>query len=99
MLKLLETFKKWWELLAFIVGAIMVVFSGCGWVVRKIDAQNVEMNKTIQMAEKSIIWNKDIPRIERASVCDDYLSRGFNSYTKKLCENVILNENYIEDND
>ena len=90
--KIMEKIKKWWGWATLIVTAFSVLIGGFVTVIRSIDAQNEEMNKTIQMAEKSIIWNKEIPKIERASVCDDYLSRGFNSYTKKLCENVILKD-------
>ncbi len=46
----------------------------------------------MRLSEKSIIWNKEIPKVERAEVCDMYLSAGYDSYTKKLCENVILQD-------
>ena len=95
MEKLIEKIKKYWGSITLIIGILSAVF-GCFWkIFTYFDYQNEEMAKTIQMAEKSIIWNKEIPIIERASVCDDYLARGYNSYTKKLCENVILQDESI----
>ena len=88
MKKFLDEIKKSWQwitLLTAVIGGFWSVF-------HYFDKQNDEMARAIQMSEKAIIWNKEIPVIERASVCDDYLSRGYNSYTKKLCENVILQD-------
>ena len=76
---------KWITLFATIITGFWTIF-------KYFDNQNEEIAKSIQMSEKSIIWNDNIPIIERASVCDDYLARGYNSYTKKLCENVILQD-------
>ena len=95
----MEKIKKWWGWATLIATAFSILIGGFVKTIRKIDDQNEEMNKTIQMAEKSIIWNDKIPKIERASVCDDYLSRGFNSYTKKLCENVILQDSTLSKTD
>ena len=92
MEKLFEKIKKYWGWATLTIAILSAIF-GCFWKIFKyFDEQNEEMAKTIQMAEKSIIWNTNVPVIERATVCDDYLSRGYNSYTKKLCENVILQD-------
>ena len=96
MKKVLEKIKEGWQWITLLITIIASVGGLSIKMVRYFDDQNEEMNRTLQMAEKSIIWNKDIPRIERASICDDHLSHGWNSYTKKLCENVILNEDYQE---
>lgn len=44
---------------------------------------------TQRMALKSVIWNDTVPLLERASACDDYLSLGYNSYTKEYCNHLI----------
>lgn len=90
--KFMEKIKKYWGWVTLIATILVAIF-GCFFkIFQYFDNQNEEMSKTIQMAEKSIIWNKEIPIIERAGVCDDYLERGYNSYTKRLCEKVILEE-------
>ena len=85
MKKILEKFKKNWELIVFLVGVLTFIWSGFQMIDSKLDI----ITKSIQMSEKAIIWNDNIPIMERASVCDDYLAQGFNSYTKKYCEKVI----------
>ena len=90
MEKFMEKLKKYWGWVTFVVSVLTILIGGFTAVLRGLDNQNEEMARAIQMSEKAIIWNKEIPKIERASVCDDYLARGYNSYTKKLCENVIL---------
>lgn len=92
MEKLMEKLKKYWGWITLSVAILTAIFGCFLKVFNYFDGQNEEMAKTIQMAEKSIIWNDKIPVIERANVCDDYLARGYNSYTKKLCENVILQD-------
>jgi len=44
---------------------------------------------TQRMALKSVIWNDKVPLMERASACDDYLSLGYNSYTKEYCSRLV----------
>lgn len=85
LFKTIEQNYKWLTLLISIVAGFWSVFV-------YFDNQNEDMARAIQMSEKSIIWNDNVPIVERASVCDDYLSRGYNSYTKKLCENFIMKE-------
>ena len=97
--KLMEKIKKYWGWTTLIVSIFSILIGGFTKVLKSIDAQNEEMAKAIQMSEKSIIWNKEIPKIERANVCDDYLARGYNSYTKKLCENVILQDEQLAEAD
>ncbi len=95
MKKFLNKIKDSWQWITLFV----TIIGGFWTIFKYFDNQNEEMARTIQMAEKSIIWNENIPVIERASVCDDYLARGYNSYTKKLCENVILQDEKIVRNE
>ena len=92
MKKTLEILKSNWQWITLLVAILGVGMTMGKWL----DSQNKEMARAIQMSEKSIIWNDQIPIIERASVCDDYLARGYNSYTKKLCENVILQDEKLK---
>lgn len=55
----------------------------------KYDELLENMRTTQQMSLKSVIWNQDIPVAERTSACDVYLSEGYNSLTKKLCEKIL----------
>lgn len=87
-MQILNKIKESWQWITLLI----TILGGFWGVFKYFDSQNEEMTKAIQMSEKAIIWNKEIPVIERANVCDDYLARGYNSYTKKLCENVILKE-------
>ena len=96
MEKIMNNLKKYWGWLTFGVSVISILVGGFAKILESFDAQNQDMAKAIQMSEKSIIWNDQIPIIERASVCDDYLARGYNSYTKKLCENVILQDEKLK---
>lgn len=90
--KFFTKIKKYWGWITLVVSIFSVLIGGFNLISNKIEAQNVDMAKAIQMSEKSIIWNDNVPIIERATVCDDYLARGYNSYTKKLCENFIMKE-------
>ena len=98
MEKFFEKLKKYWGWITLLISIFSFLIGGYNAISDKLEAQNADMAKAIQMSEKAIIWNKEIPIIERASVCDDYLSRGYNSYTKKLCENVILQDESLSMN-
>ena len=49
----------------------------------------IELKSIDQRSLKSLIWNKEIPLIERIDACDVYIHLGFNSYTKKYCEKLL----------
>ena len=52
----------------------------------------IQIKQTEQMSMQGIIWNKDIPLVERIRVCDAYIHLGFNSYTKRHCESLLKGE-------
>ncbi len=86
----MKKLKKYWGWTTLTVTILAAIF-GCFFKVFKyFDEQNEEMAETQKIAQQALIWNKEIPTVQRAEVCDIYLSKGFDSYTKKLCENVIL---------
>lgn len=90
--KIMGKIKKWWGWATIIVTAFSVVIGGFNKMTNYFDAQNEELAETSKLAQQAIIWNKEVPNIQRAEVCDLYLSKGFDSYTKKLCEKVILQD-------
>lgn len=84
-MKKLSKYKKIIQDVTILIGAITFLWTVFNWY-----SQSMETNKkTQQMSLKSVIWNESIPVVERASACDDYLELGFNSYTKKFCENIL----------
>ncbi len=99
MEKFMENLKKYWgwiTLITAILGAIVAIFLCFHRLFNYFDSQNEELAETQKIAQQALIWNKEIPNIQRAEVCDIYLSKGFDSYTKKLCENVILADEDIK---
>ena len=91
MKKFLNKVKESWQWISLFTAII-----GGFWTMFKyFDNQNEELSETSKLAQQAIIWNKDVPVIQRAEVCDLYLSKGFDSYTKKLCENVILQDEQL----
>lgn len=95
---MLEQFKRYWVAIAFIVGLFGTAFAFLHNNLNKYDELLENMRTTQQMSLKSVIWNQDIPVAERTSACDVYLSEGYNSLTKKLCEK-ILDESEVFNNE
>ncbi len=91
MKKFLKKVKESWQW----VSLFIAIISGFWTMFKYFDNQNEELSETSKLAQQAIIWNKDVPVIQRAEVCDLYLSKGFDSYTKKLCENVILQDEQL----
>ncbi len=95
MEKTITVIEKYWKFITTIVAIITFVVSlfSFGYkILDEMNAQNQLIESTAKLALKSLIWNRDIPKVERAENCDIYLSKGYNSYTKKLCENNILKD-------
>lgn len=90
--KIMEKIKKYWGWATILVAIFTTIISGFNTMTNYFEQQNEEMAETSKLAQQAIIWNKEVPVIQRAEVCDLYLSKGFDSYTKKLCENVILQD-------
>lgn len=97
--KIMEKIKKYWLWATLVVGIFSTLIGGFNKMTNYFDAQNEELAETSKLAQQAIIWNKEVPNIQRAEVCDLYLSKGFDSYTKKLCENVILQDEKLAKTD
>lgn len=44
---------------------------------------------------RNTIWNESIPLHDRLESCDSYLELGYNSETKKLCEKLLDEDEYL----
>lgn len=93
--------KDYYWLIATLLVIVGGFFSGMWWLFNKYQEildKNEEVIETIkttqQMSLKSVIWNENIPEIERISACDVYLAAGYNSATKKHCETIIEESDY-----
>ncbi len=90
--KFMKDLEKNWKYLTLLASVLVTLLGGFWKVGTWFNDQNKLLESTTKLAQKSIIWNRDIPKVERAEVCDAYLSKGYDSYTRKLCENYILSE-------
>ena len=97
MEKVMIAIEKYWRWATLIVSIFALIIGFCTNILTAIHNQDELLENTAKLAQKSIIWNRDIPVVERAEVCDLYLSSGYDSYTKKLCENVILNDSTLKE--
>ena len=80
--------KKYKSTISFIL--VLVSFISLLWgFFNTYNKTITTLNKTQQIALKSLIWNESVPLIERIEMCDEYVSLGYNSYTKKYCESIL----------
>ena len=85
----LKKLKENWLVITFFLSLLFGAFMFAHNLLNKIDEVQETINTTQQMALKSVIWNEEIPLVERASACDVYLSAGYNSLTKRECQAII----------
>lgn len=91
-MKVLEELKKHYVTIAFFIGLIWAAFNLHQGYLDANEEILTKLNTTQQMALKSVIWNDSIPLTERTSACDVYLGAGYNSLTKKHCQEVLIKE-------
>jgi len=89
LLQKLKDFKELYIVMAFFIGLVVSLFIGVHTLLNKNDEILKTIQTTQQMALKSVIWNDSIPLVERASACDTYLNAGYNSLTKKHCQDIL----------
>lgn len=85
----LKKFKEYWAIISSVIAIIIGVFMFFHNFLNQNDEILATIKTTQQMALKSVIWNEDIPLAERSSACDTYLNAGYNSLTKRECEEII----------
>lgn len=85
MKKLVEQIKLW----EFLVG-IVVTFVITMWMVFVAYDDFMTELKSIQKTTlRNTIWNESIPMHDRLESCDHYIELGFNSETKKYCNDLL----------
>lgn len=87
----LKKIKDNYILVVFLFGLIFSGFMFAHNTLNKYDELLNKLNTTQQMSLKSVIWNESIPKVERAAACDVYLGAGYNSMTKKECQDILEN--------
>lgn len=85
MKKLVEQIKMW-EFLVGIIATVLVTV----WAVFSVFNGFMDELKLIQkMTLRNTIWNESIPMHDRLESCDHYIELGFNSETKKYCNDLL----------
>lgn len=85
MKKLVEQIKMW-EFLVGIIATVLVTV----WAVFSVFHSFMDELKLIQkMTLRNTIWNESIPMHDRLESCDHYIELGFNSETKKYCNDLL----------
>ena len=73
----------------FLLGIIVTVLV-TGWAVFSLFYRFMDELKLIQkMTLRNTIWNESIPMHDRLESCDHYIELGFNSETKKYCNDLL----------
>lgn len=49
----------------------------------------IELKEIQKLTLRNTIWSENIPMHDRIESCDSYISLGFNSETKKYCEELL----------
>lgn len=50
---------------------------------------NEDLTEIRKLTLRNTIWNETIPMHDRLESCDTYIELGFNSETKKYCEELL----------
>lgn len=78
----IDLFKKWGGWIVATIGGLWFVFG-----------IYYKFNENMRIIQKSTlrntIWNENIPMHDRMESCDSYLKLGYNSETKKYCNELL----------
>lgn len=88
----LKKIKENYQLIIFFV-SILIAF--CGTYIKISNQYNeilTQLKTNQQMSLKSVIWSDSIPISDRVSACDTYIKAGYNSITKKHCNEILERE-------
>ena len=76
------------------ISGILISFVVFLWTTFGIYYKTTENLKIIQKSTlRNTIWNDNIPMHDRLESCDSYLALGYNSETRKYCDE-LLNKKY-----
>ena len=92
----IEPYLKLIVTLVSILILIGSVFAAYYRFVNKLDHIDRNVVKIEQISLKAMIWNSEVPLVERLGACDNYLALGFNSYTKRYCESLLNNKDVVK---
>lgn len=85
MEKLVKQIKLW----EFLVGIIVTIITVIWALFIAFDKFTDELKLIQKMTLRNTIWNENIPMGDRLESCDHYLELGFNSQTKKYCNELL----------
>lgn len=78
----LKLTKEFITLLVFFAGGFIGIYIYLSDYDKKIE----NIQKTTL---RTMIWSSDVPKHDRLEACDTYVNLGFNSETKKYCEEIL----------
>ena len=52
----------------------------------------LELSEIQKLTLRNTIWNENIPMHDRMESCDIYIGKGYNSETKKYCDEILEND-------
>ena len=81
-IKLILTFGGW------IISFIIFLWTTFGIYYRTTEDLKIIQKSTL----RNTIWNNNIPMHDRLESCDSYLALGYNSETKKYCNDLLESE-------
>lgn len=93
-MKTLKKLKEHYQLVIFFVGVVVAFCTTYIKISNQYDEILNQLRTNQQMSLKSVIWSDSIPISDRVSACDTYIKAGYNSITKKHC-NQILEESEV----
>lgn len=88
MKDLLDKLKITKELITIIVGFITVIVAGYTFLT----SINTRLEAIEKTTLRTMIWSQGIPRKDKLDSCDEYITKGYNSETKKYCEKLLEEE-------
>lgn len=93
-MKTLKKLKEHYQLVIFFIGVVVAFCTTYIKISSQYDEILNQLRTNQQMSLKSVIWSDSIPISDRVSACDTYIKAGYNSITKKHC-NQILEESEV----
>lgn len=69
------------------VSIIVALWSAFGFYYKTTENLKIIQKSTL----RNTIWNENIPMHDRLESCDSYLNLGYNSETKKYCNDLLNN--------
>lgn len=70
------------------VSIVVALWSAFGFYYKTTENLKIIQKSTL----RNTIWNENIPMHDRLESCDSYLSLGYNSETKKYCNELLAKD-------